>query len=131
MARRAARELAGQSAPRLPSVTHVPQLLPQADPSRVRPVVSRTLGVIREEFGLREAIRSLLPIAEGSGPGSDPAIVALSVAVFAEMRRESRGAHFRTDFPNTMHEQTSRKLRLDDVRAAAKELGAHPLPRSA
>ncbi|NDR58880.1 L-aspartate oxidase [Aliiruegeria sabulilitoris] len=131
MARRAAQDLAGQTAARVWPVSHVPYLLPQADPAPLRPVVSRTLGVIREENGLREAIRTLLPIAEGNGPGSDPAIVALSVAVFAELRRESRGAHFRTDFPEPMPGQTCRRMRLDDVRAAAQALGAHPLLRSA
>ncbi|SDJ38031.1 L-aspartate oxidase [Aliiruegeria lutimaris] len=131
MARRAAQDVVGQATPSLRAISHVPHLLPQADPAPLRPVVSKTLGVIREEAGLREAIRTLLPIAEGNGPAADPAIVALSVAVFAELRRESRGAHLRTDFPEPMPGQTCRRMRLDDIRAAAQALGAHPLLRSA
>ncbi len=38
-------------------------------------------------------------MSKPSGPASDPAIVALLIAVFASLRAESRGAHARTDFP--------------------------------
>lgn len=131
MARRAARDIAGRSLPVPPATAQAPCLLPRANPAPVRPVVSRTLGLIRNAAGLGAAIRTLLQIAEGDGPGSDPAIVALSIAVFAELRRESRGAHFRTDFPEALPDPASRKMRLDEVLAYAKALDAQPLLRSA
>lgn len=74
-------------------------VLSAADPSIVRPIVSRHLGIARHEAGLISAISELLPLAEQNGPASDPAIVGLAIAVFAALRRESRGAHFRNDFP--------------------------------
>ena len=79
------------------------RLLPTAmpsrpDASRVRPTVSRALGVVRDGEGLREGTATLLPIAAGHGPASDPALVALMIAVAALRRQENRGAHHRSDF---------------------------------
>ena len=101
MARRAARDIAGRSLPVPPATAQAPHLLPRANPASVRPVVSRTLGLIHNAAGLGAAIRTLLQIAEGDGPGSDPAIVALSIAVFAELRRESRGRPFPNRLPRS------------------------------
>lgn len=102
MAQRVARDLAGRPATAQQPCRDVPRLTPSADPETVRSVVSNALGVIRNGDAMRAAINALLPIAKGNGPGADPAIVALAVAVFAYLRQESRGAHFRTDFPDTL-----------------------------
>lgn len=77
------------------------RLPPPADPSAVRPVLSHAAGVLRNRDGLIEAVRALLPMTCCNGPASDPAIVALMIAVAALKRGESRGAHFRTDFPHS------------------------------
>ncbi len=69
------------------------------DPSSVRPIVSRALGVERNGDELRAAIAALLPLALNQDAGSDPAVVGLMMAVSALQRQDSRGAHYRADFP--------------------------------
>ena len=58
-----------------------------SDPSPVRPVLSRFLGVLRDGWGLREAISRLRTLVPEDGPSSDPATVGLMLAV-AALRRE-------------------------------------------
>ena len=52
-----------------------------------------------QDDGLAAAIGELLPMAIGAGPAADPALVGMLIAVAALRRRESRGSHFRNDFP--------------------------------
>ena len=73
---------------------------PAADATTVRPIVSRGAGVLRDADGLSAAIAALRPLARSSGPAADPALVGLLIAEAALRRRESRGAHSRTDFPD-------------------------------
>lgn len=80
------------------------------DASRVRPVASRALGIVRNGESLRDAIATLLPLAKSSEAHSDTAIVALMIAVAALRREESRGAHCRADFP--LQENQPRRFRL-------------------
>ena len=49
---------------------------------------------------LAAAIGTLLPLANSDAPAADPALVAMLIAVAALRRRESRGGHFRSDFPD-------------------------------
>ena len=97
-----------------------------SDPAAVRAIVSRGLGISRDAPGLQHAIEALLPVARAPGPASDPAKVGLMLASAALRRRESRGAHFRTDFPQ--HDPTARRLTLclDDAFAVANELASLP-----
>ncbi|MCZ7863570.1 L-aspartate oxidase [Agrobacterium salinitolerans] len=97
---------------------------PAVDLSSVRPIVSRHLGIVRQAEGLTGAIRDLLPLTERNGPESDPALVALAIAVFAALRTESRGAHFRDDFPEKDATTTRRRLSLSDVLAIAHEFSS-------
>ena len=60
--------------------------------------------MLRDEAGLREALRALSrlrdrALAEGSIDLRNRAEAALLIAASAFLRRESRGGHFRTDFP--------------------------------
>jgi L-aspartate oxidase len=78
---------------------HVVAGVPAADPDPIRPILSRAAGVLRDHESLATAIAALLPLAVSAGPVADPALVALLIAVAALHRRESRGGHFRSDFP--------------------------------
>lgn len=101
---------------------------PAPDPSAVRSVMSRGVGVLRDDAGLRMAIGTLLPLARSRCAASDAALVGLMIAVAALLRRESRGAHWRTDFP--AREATTRRttLRLEEAFAVAHDVAAENAP---
>lgn len=61
-------------------------LPPRPDPSCIRPIVSKALGIVRDGETLREAAAALLPIAAANQVASDPAVVALMIAI-AALRR--------------------------------------------
>jgi L-aspartate oxidase len=68
--------------------------------SEVRTVSERSLGVARDGAGLDRAAAELAAPPRGSVPGPRAAtLVAWALARAALRRRESRGGHFRTDFP--------------------------------
>ncbi len=71
------------------------QALRASDAQSVRPILSRAAGVLREGADLRRATTELYPLA-GS---NDAALVGLMIVVAALRREESRGAHYRLDFP--------------------------------
>jgi L-aspartate oxidase len=102
----------------------IKSLLAESDPSAVRPVLSRFLGVLRDGWGLREAISRLLTLVLEDGPSRDPATVGLMIAVAALRREESRGAHFRTDFPHRNSIARRSSLRLDEALNVAREVTA-------
>ena len=65
------------------------------------------VDVVREAAGLADAIAVLTPMAESS----NAALVALMIARGALDRQESRGAHWRRDFPHLAvpeHTETTR-----------------------
>jgi L-aspartate oxidase len=100
-----------------------PAFLPsRPDPAAVRPILSRQLGIERDAEGLRCAITALLPLALRDCPLADPAITALMVAISALQRQESRGAHFRRDFPHTSSEAQHSRIKLSEALAAAHGL---------
>jgi L-aspartate oxidase len=102
---------------------------PAPDPSTVRSVLSRGVGVLRDEAGLSSTVRALLPRACGSHADADPALVGLLIAVAALRRRESRGAHWRTDFPSRDAVARRSILHLDDALAEARalDIGKEPI----
>lgn len=70
----------------------------EADTHAVRQISWNKIGIVRDEKGLTEAISLLKDI---SGPPSDSSTVAGLIASAALERTESRGAHFRTDHPES------------------------------
>lgn len=121
------RACAPRHSPRLPRRQHDDLAL-----ARLRALMSAAVGVEREEKGLRGALRqaaTLMRVCEGqSGPDADAATVALFLAAAALRRRESRGAHFRSDFPAEVPSLRRRSfLTLAEACSLATE-GAHDAP---
>lgn len=92
---------------------------PGSDASRIRPIASSALGIERDGETLSDAARTLLPIATGHDTASDPALVALMIAVAALRRQESRGAHFRSDFKACAAQARSSRLTAAEAVEAA------------
>jgi len=64
------------------------------DGSEVQKIAWEKCGILRDRAGLEEACRLLEPHAQ-----QNEGLVALLIARCALAREESRGAHFRTDYP--------------------------------
>lgn len=96
---------------------------PRPDPSSIRPLASHALGIIRDGETLREAATALLQIAADNEAASDPAVVALMIAIAALRREESRGSHYRSDFPGREADARPSRLTLKMAMQAAVALG--------
>jgi L-aspartate oxidase len=108
--------IAGTKAGPLPAPR--PVALPAAPGAgSLRALASKTLGVVRERAGLATAVAHLQPLAFRGGSAADPALVALLVAAAALAREESRGGHWRADFPQPSSSWVRRRLvqRVDDT----------------
>jgi L-aspartate oxidase len=88
------------TAPQFPTDPHL---------SFIRKLCSEHLGILRTKSGLITAITQLAPLTKTS----DAALIAHLIATAALARTESRGAHFRTDYPQPDAAQaTSQTLTL-------------------
>jgi L-aspartate oxidase len=110
--RMAAEAIARSDAPKLKAVNIAPRPARQDEKLRaIREICSTYLGISREAAGITEAIDTLQPWAKAS----DTALVALLVAQAALQRRESRGGHFRTDFPQTLETGASSRQNISQI----------------
>ncbi len=102
---------------------HVETIMPRSDAGLVRPILSRAVGVLRDRDSLRHAAAELYPLAAANGAASDAAIVGLMIVVAALRRKESRGAHYRVDFPERdATVRWRREINLAEAFAAAWDL---------
>jgi L-aspartate oxidase len=76
--------------------------------------MNRVVGLERSEPGLSDGDRELALMAGEAEPLSrnlqDAILVARLILLAAQRRRESRGAHFRSDFPNADPAQAKRAM---------------------
>ncbi len=80
-------------------VGRIEPVAPRSEAGPVRSILSRAAGVLRDGEKLWRAAAELYPIAAGNGVASDAALVGLMIVIAALRREESRGAHYREDFP--------------------------------
>jgi L-aspartate oxidase len=83
--------------------------------------MTRHVGVLRDESGLRTALAELgsmhdRALATGELDLRNRTEAALLIAASAYLRRESRGGHFRTDYPQADPAQAHRSvITLDEA----------------
>lgn len=103
---------------------------PPPDPvlvARLRQTMTEGAGVVRDSDGLRRALLRIAQI-EAAGTGCDNlrnmTATATLICAAALLREESRGAHFRTDFPDPAPVAKRSRLTLDEALAIRDAL--HP-----
>ena len=100
-----ARTLQGPTLAVRPSVD-----LPPADLATLRRTMSDEAGVVRDGQGLGRAL-TVLDRLEAKVPGASPLVAARLIVEAALARRESRGGHWRADFPAAAREARHTRLR--------------------
>ncbi len=97
--------------------------MPPLIEANLRSMMSSHVGVIRDGDALIQAVQAFAAIEKDTGNIAlrNMATTALIVAASAWSRRESRGAHFRSDYP---HEDAKQKHRTMTTLAEARQVAA-------
>lgn len=116
-------------------------LAPKSIRKKIAGILWKEGGILREESGLASALQELKRIKEEDLPRAAPAgpketlekieaenalLVAEMIVGSARLRRESRGAHFRSDFPQMDDAQWKGNVFLKKS-AGGMEVSFHPL----
>ncbi|WP_293677064.1 L-aspartate oxidase [uncultured Phenylobacterium sp.] len=105
---------AAQEAPMPAASTAVTaEELPPAALQALRQAMSRDAGVVRTAEGLTR-LRDLIDNLEAAHGRSAPLVAARLICAAALVRRESRGGHFRADFPDAQPAARTR-ITLSDI----------------
>jgi L-aspartate oxidase len=99
----------------------------------LRQLMTDDVGLVRDAQGLRHALSALHHIDDGAlAPNGGLAVVGTLIAAAALGRTESRGGHFRSDFPHADAAQAHRTLiTLAEARALAEQVDAEPVREAA
>ncbi len=127
--------IAGKTATPKADLTDV-KLLPAAkepviERDILRQIMSDLVGVIRNDAGLTAAIRDFMRLGMAAesrdARTADMALLCRMIAVSALMRRESRGGHCRSDYPQAVKALQKRSfVTLKETEAVAASLIAVP-----
>ncbi|ACI51208.1 L-aspartate oxidase [Gluconacetobacter diazotrophicus PA1 5] len=88
------------------------------DLADIRACIGRAAGILRDADGLTRAIRALAPHVMDD----DHALVGALLCVSALGRRESRGGHYRSDYPDTAPQAVHTRLTMRQGLAALASL---------
>jgi L-aspartate oxidase len=116
----AARETDPKTAPL--SAAPAPDL-PDAALQTLRQAMSLHAGVVRHAEGLGRLMALIDGLAESHG-AAPPLVAARLVAACALARQESRGGHYRADFPASAAEPRRTRVRLSDLAARPARIAA-------
>ncbi|MFN3557999.1 MAG: L-aspartate oxidase [Brevundimonas sp.] len=119
--RRTGRAVAGETGVQGDILTPVvaPDLSPEAL-TALRVTMSDNVGVVRDAEGLTRAL-ALMERLEQEARGALPVLAARLIAGAALDRRESRGGHYRSDYPDTDAGARHTRLHRDPAVAVAAE----------
>lgn len=97
-----------------------------APPQVLRDAMTKLVGLERNEAGMAEALETICAVERAGG--GEPALLNMTAAAklvtaAALVRRESRGGHFRTDYPQTNANGTRSFLTLADAEKIAASNG--------
>jgi L-aspartate oxidase len=103
--------------------TEIPSMLPQEARAELRGLMQTQAGVVRDGAGLGAALDRIDALAHAHGAAN--ALVAARLIVSAALsRQESRGSHFRSDYPDAGEPKRSFLTRTDALPAAFAGRGA-------